>query len=123
MFERLKALRARLRELSEIEEMTEHDLADLGLSRDQMRALIAIPKDVGDRVAAMGAVFGLSMAELADDRSEYVDMLCNCTGCTARGECAQELAKGDAADPENCGFCVNAGTFAEHARHPKQSAA
>jgi hypothetical protein len=116
MFERLKAMRARMKELAEIDALTEGDLIDLGLSRDQMRALIEIPKGVTDRVAAMAAIFGISDVELAADRSEYVDVLCNCKGCRSLGDCGQELSKGDMADPENCGFCVNAGTFADHAR-------
>ncbi len=112
MFERMKALRARLRELSEIDEMTEHDLVDLGLSREQMKALITIPRDVADRVARMAEIFGVDPRDLTADRSGYVDILCNCADCKARVECAHEMAKGEDADPENCGFCVNAGSFA-----------
>lgn len=123
MFERFKALRARLRDLAEVEELRESDLADLGLSRDQMRALVAIPQDVSDRMTAMAAVFGITPAELAADRGDFVDMLCNCNSCKSQGACKRELAKGAAADPANTGFCVNHDSFADMAQRPTASAA
>lgn len=115
MFERFKALRERMRDLAEVEELRESDLADLGLSREQMRALVMIPQDVGDRMTAMAAVFGITPDQLTVDRSEYVNMLCNCAQCKSRGECATELAKGAAADPDNTAFCVNHDNFADMA--------
>jgi hypothetical protein len=114
MFERFKALRVRLRELAEIQDLSEADLNDLALSRDQLRALVEIPPDVADRVARMAQIFGLTPEDLTADRGEYVDVLATCSTCQTRAECAHEMAKGDAADAENCGFCVNAGTFARH---------
>ena len=117
MFERLKELHSRIKALAEIDNLSESDLTDLGLNRDQMRMLVAIPRDVGDRVAAMARLFGVDPAGLQADRSEFVDVLAKCSQCQVLGQCAHELAKGDAADPENCGFCVNAATFADHAAH------
>ena len=123
MFERFKALRERMRDLAEVAELRESDLADLGLTREQMRSLVTIPADVSDRMTAMAAVFGISPEQLTADRSDYVEMLCNCSQCKARSACASELAKGAAADPARTDFCVNHDTFAQMAPALTASAA
>lgn len=111
MFEKMKEWRDRRAERAEIEALSEGDLLDLGLGRDQLRALVETPKDVGERVHAMAKVFGVTDADLTADRGNYVDILCTCSGCRDRSACAHELAKGTAARPEDCGFCLNTDEF------------
>lgn len=111
MFEKMKEWRDRRAERAEIEALSEGDLLDLGLGRDQLRALVETPKDVGERVHAMAHVFGVSDAALTSDRGTYVDILCTCGECQVRGACVHELAKGAEARAEDCGFCLNRDEF------------
>ena len=63
MFERIKALMERWHETKEINELSDRDLSDLGMSREQVQAFSRMPRDIADRVKHMAAVFGLSEAE------------------------------------------------------------
>jgi hypothetical protein len=112
MFDRIKALLQRWQEVKEIEALTDRDLDDLGMSRDQIRAFAAMPRDVADRVSAMGAIFGIPAAELRRDHAQWLDLLETCGHCGDRGACAVALAQGDLTHPRDCGFCPNRAAFA-----------
>jgi hypothetical protein len=111
MFDRIRALIVRWHELKEIEALSERDLDDLGMTRDQVRAFAAMPPDVPDRVAAMGAIFGLNPAELKANHALWLDLLETCGGCGDRGACGLVLAKGDLGRAADCSFCRNRVTF------------
>ena len=117
MFERIKALMDRWGELKEVDRLSEHELDDLGMTRDQLRAFVQMPHDVGERVRHMGEIFGLSAEELQMNHEQWLEILSTCGQCTHRRECGQVLAK-RGAQPEECGFCLNAGTFAAEAARP-----
>ncbi len=117
MFERIKAMMERWGELKEVDRLSDHELDDLGMSREQLRAFVQMPHDVGERVRRMAEIFGLSAEELQMNHDQWIDILSTCGQCKHRGECAQVQAKRGAA-PEECGFCLNAETFAAEAARP-----
>lgn len=111
MFDRIKTLLERWHEIREVEALSDRDIADLGLSRDQLTNFVRMPLDIEDRVAHMAAVFGLSEDEVKANHAQWLDLLENCGGCTDREACAHVLARGDGAHPEDCGFCRNRASF------------
>ena len=115
MFERIKAVAEKWQSLKEVDSLTERDLDDLGMTRDQVYRFIRMPADIGDRVKHMAAIFGLSEADVQKDHTSYVEILERCGTCTDRAACSKVLALGDAARPEQCDFCRNARTFASAA--------
>jgi hypothetical protein len=115
MRDRLLALFARWRALQEIEVMSERDLADLGMTRDQILDFASAPADTEQRMAAMARIFGLSMDELRREYATYLDMVQTCGHCSARRQCSDTLAHAAQAHPEDCGFCPNARDYADRA--------
>lgn len=107
MIERIKALLARWRDVAELDGLSDHDLADLGFSREQVRRFAMMPADVPGRVTAMGTIFGLTEAELRRDHGAWVDLLETCSQCGDRGPCQQMLDKAAEAQPQDAGFCPN----------------
>lgn len=118
MFGRIKTMMERWGALKEVDQLSDHELDDLGMSREQLRAFIQMPQDVGDRVRHMGAIFGLSPEELQMNHEQWIEILSTCGGCKHRAECSHVLAKGKDAQPEECGFCLNAETFTAEAARP-----
>jgi hypothetical protein len=116
MFERIRRLWARAADEDAIIALSDRDLADLGLSRDQALNLVRLPDDVPGRVAAMGAIFGLSEDELIRDRDQWEELLVTCNQCRETVACRHLLEVGDMATPTQAGFCPNAGRFAFEAR-------
>ncbi len=111
MFDRIKALLHRWQEVKEVEALSDRDLADLGITRDQLRTFLTLPRDVGDRVAAMGAIFGVPEADLKRDQALWRDLLEVCGHCADRGACGVAMAHGDLTGPGDCGFCPNRSSF------------
>ena len=116
MFDRIRALIDRLHEVQEVSALTDRDLDDLGMSRDQVLAFLKMPRDISDRVTAMGRIFGLSETELKHNHALWVDLLDTCGHCADRGACARLLAKGSGADPSEADFCGNRGAFTDLSR-------
>lgn len=115
MRERLLALFARWRALQEIGAMSERDLADLGMTRDQILDFASVPADTEQRMATMAGIFGLSLDEVRREYATYLDMVQTCGHCGARRQCADTLAHADESRPEDCGFCPNARDYADRA--------
>jgi hypothetical protein len=109
MFDRIRALLAHLHDVKEVNSLSDRDLDDLGMSRDQVLAFLRMPRDVTDRVTAMGAIFGIPQADLKRDHAQWVDLLTTCGQCGDRGRCASHLAKGK--DKAEVTFCPNLPTF------------
>ncbi len=99
MFDRIKALLTRWHDIKEVEALTDRDLDDLGMSRDQVLAFVQMPQDVADRVTAMGRIFGIPEAALKRDHAQWVDLLSVCGHCSDRGACGLVLDKGDLSGP------------------------
>ena len=115
MFDRIKALVAQWHDLKEIDALTDRDLDDLGMTRDQVRRFSRMPADIAGRVAHMATIFGLSDDDLHKDHAAYLEMLELCGTCTDRTACDRVRALGDQATPAICGFCRNADSFASAA--------
>lgn len=113
MLERLRRLFTQYRDLSEVAALSERELIDLGVTRDQALQLAALPDDVPGRVAAMGRIFGLSEADLSRDRAVWSEMLTVCQSCRELPRCRKLLDQGQIAAPADAGFCPNWSQFAE----------
>jgi hypothetical protein len=117
MFDRIRSLIHRLHEVQEVNALSDRDLDDLGMSRDQVLAFLRMPSDINERVTAMAAIFGLSETELKRDHGLWVELLSTCGHCTDRSACAKLLALGDQARASEADFCANRGAFADLATH------
>lgn len=113
MMERFMRAFRRSRDRFDILAMSERELADLGVSRIEALALVALPDDVPGRVVAMGHLYGLDEDRLVARRPEWTALLETCNGCCERGACARLMARGDEARAAQAGFCPNAGHFAD----------
>lgn len=112
MFERIRSLLDRLHEVREVNALSDRDLDDLGMSREQVLDFVRMPRDITERVTAMGAIFGVCEADLKRDHAQWVDILSTCGHCISRGACSDALA--DAATrPADCTFCGNRAVFAD----------
>lgn len=111
MFDRIKTLLERWHEIREVAALSDRDIADLGMTRDQLAHFVRMPADVEDRVAHMAAIFGLSEGEVKANHAQWLDLLEVCGGCTDRVSCAHVLAKGAEAHSADCGFCHNRASF------------
>lgn len=110
MFERIKALMERWHDLKEINDLTDRDLQDLAMSREQVQAFARMPRDISDRVKHMAAIFGISDVALQVDHDAYLEILSTCGACRDRASCAHLLARADAS-PLEADFCLNATVF------------
>ncbi|MDP3195200.1 DUF6455 family protein [Tabrizicola sp.] len=117
MFARIRALIDRLHDVQEVNALSDRDLDDLGMTRDQVLDFLRMPRDINDRVTAMGAIFGLPETELKRDHGLWVEILSTCGHCADRGACARLLAKGDQAQPTEATFCGNREAFADLATY------
>ena len=118
MFERIKALMERWHDVKEINELSQRDLDDLGMSRDQVQAFARMPHDIGQRVKHMAAIFGISEAELQVNHDAYLEILSTCGYCRDRAKCAHLLAQGADASALEAEFCLNYDTFNALADQP-----
>lgn len=115
MFDRIRTLIQHLHDVTEANALSDRDLADLGISRDQMLQFLRMPQDISERVAAMGAIFGVPEADLKRDHGQWIDLLTTCGHCADREACSKVLAKGSAAQPSEATFCGNRSTFTDFA--------
>lgn len=114
MIEAIKAVIDRWREEKAVEALTDRDLSDLGMTRDQVLHFLRMPAHTPERVLAMGKVFGLSEGTLKRDHSEWMDLVEVCAMCRDGGACALLLEKGDLANPRDAAFCPNHQSFERH---------
>jgi hypothetical protein len=112
MFDRIKALMHRWHDLNEIARLSQRELDDLGMTRDQVEAFVRMPEDVPDRVIAMAQIFGLTEAQVRADHDRYHELLYTCGQCKDRKNCGKVLARGALAMPSDAEFCLNKANFA-----------
>lgn len=117
MFDRIRTLLHRLSEVKEVNALSDRDLSDLGLSRDQVMQFLHMPADITERATAMGAIFGVPEADLKRDHAQWIDLLTTCGQCADRKACSA-LLDSDQPQPADCGFCGNRRSFADLALHP-----
>lgn len=111
MFDRIRSLIDRLHEVQEVNSLSDRDLDDLGMSREQVLGFLKMPRDISERVTAMGRIFGVPEVELKRDHVQWVELLTVCGHCADRAACAHVLAKGTAAQPSDAPFCGNRDSF------------
>jgi hypothetical protein len=116
MFDRIRSILHRIEEIREVDEMSDHDLADLGLTRGQLYDFLRMPRDLDARVTAMAAIFGLTGDQLKHDHGIWVDLLSTCGHCTDRAACSALLAEVGSAKSADAHFCPNHDAFAGLAR-------
>ena len=117
MFDRIRHLIDRLHEVQEVKALSDRDLDDLGMSREQVLGFLRMPRDISERVTAMGRIFGVPEVELKRDHVQWVELLTVCGHCADRAACARVLAKGEAAQPSEAHFCGNRGSFGAISAH------
>ena len=117
MFDRIRTFLHRLHEVQEVNALSDRDFADLGLSRHQVLDFLRMPRDINERVIAMGKVFGVPEADLKRDYEQWVELLTICGHCTDRAICASTLASAHPL-PSQCTFCGNRESFAHLAAPP-----
>ncbi len=115
MFDTIKTLVHRWRDLQEVASLSNRDLDDLGISRDQVEAFVRMPHDVPDRVAAMAQIFGLTPEQIEADHSAYMDLLYTCGRCKDRAACRTVLDRGAVSRPADAAFCLNKTAFEQTA--------
>lgn len=114
MLTRIRALLDRWHELNAVDELDDRDLDDLGLTRSQLRELVAIPADVPARVARMAALFGIPETALQENRADYLGLLGTCQHCRDARTCTRKFETGAIASPAQANFCPNAAIYSEH---------
>ena len=111
MFDSIKTLVHRWRDLKEVASLSPRDLDDLGMSRAQVEAFVRMPHDVPDRVAAMAQIFGLTPEQIEADHPAYIDLLYTCGQCKTRTACRAVLDRGAGSHPADAAFCLNKTAF------------
>jgi uncharacterized protein YjiS (DUF1127 family) len=100
----------------ELTALDDHQLEDLGITREQIPQLVSAHPEAPALMQRMMQRFGVAAESLADkpELRRLLQQVCN--GCFARGECKRWLRSAAAGDYP--GFCPNAPTFAELAGNP-----
>ena len=112
MFERLKGMIERNRQLREIEGMVARDLGDMGVERDELSALIQTPAEVLARQSEMARKFDLEDSDFGPHRHDHALVVERCACCGAAAECRRFLAD-PASTAEAAVFCPNAGLYSD----------
>ncbi|ESW60198.1 MAG: hypothetical protein Q27BPR15_13260 [Rhodobacter sp. CACIA14H1] len=115
MLDRIRALLDRWHQLKTVEQLTDRDLDDLGMTRAQIQAFVTMPADVPDRVARMAALFGIPEADLKANHADYLELLGTCAHCTERTACAR-LLHTSGARAQEATFCPNTPIYSDRAR-------
>ena len=118
MLERVRAFFDQWHRLQEVHALSDRDLEDLGITRWQIEQFARMPENVGERLLQMAQVFGLDPVELQHAYADYLELLDVCRHCGNVRACKCALAHAETLDPEDCGFCPNARTYAQMAHHP-----
>lgn len=92
-------------------QLTDREIADMGLDRAEALALIDGPADIPDRVADMASVFGLPPDAVQRSRDVALDIFQTCANCPDRDACARGLAGDAAARAAAAADCPNRATF------------
>lgn len=115
MFERIRQIFDRWHALEELAQMSDSDLHDLGVTRDQALTLATMPRDVPQRLRTMAAIFGLTEDDLHRDHATWLEVTETCANCGARPACRRMLDREAVFEgsvlPGEVAFCPNAQTY------------
>ena len=106
MLQQFKDMIERRRLSREIETLSPSELDEVGVSRAELRALVATPGYVTARQTEMAHRHGITDAVLQEHRHDLVTAVVRCRNCAATDECAHFLAD-PGARGEGATFCPN----------------
>lgn len=112
MFDRLKGMIERNRQMRSIEGMDPRELGDIGLERSELEMLVRTPPEVFERQSEMARRFDLKDSDFGPHRHDYALVVDRCAHCGAAAECREFLAD-PAAKAEGATFCPNAGLYGD----------
>ena len=92
MFAKLKELMTRQKLVSRAQDMSARDLADLGVSREQLIGLVKLPEAVPARMAQMATVFDADLNTLQRSRDTFLQAVEACHHCNEARTCRETLA-------------------------------
>jgi uncharacterized protein YjiS (DUF1127 family) len=98
--------RARKRELANV---APEEIADIGLSPGEFRAIALMPSEQIARMDEMARINGLDPARLDRDQALQIATALTCAQCTEQRRCRHAIAEG--ADRAETDFCPNAETY------------
>jgi uncharacterized protein YjiS (DUF1127 family) len=107
----LQAMHDRLTAENELARMNDREIADLGLTRNELHALTRPGNCSARLLKGMTERLGVTAAMLAREPELRRDIQRACTTCDAQGKCRRWLRRPGSADAYRR-FCPNAGTFA-----------
>lgn len=102
----LRTRRERLRDLAHV---LPAEIAALGLSRGEFRALALMPPEQVARMEAMASINGCKLARLDRERDLRLAVALTCAACASQSRCRGALQPG--APRGDTDFCPNAGTY------------
>lgn len=110
LFQRLQDWRARRRTLAEVNLIPQPDLAEMSMSRSDLRDLAGMS---GARIARMEIMAHLhGAAEALDTKPEIAkEVALTCARCGAVTACTHELTRSEGPRVAETGFCPNYATF------------
>jgi hypothetical protein len=107
-----QAIRRKIRDENRLATMEARDIADFGLTPNELAGIVDLPADVADRMDRMAAVFNVSPDAPGRDRGREIDMIRTCGTCSRRKRCAKELFGSTRPDAGRCAeFCPNADEY------------
>lgn len=101
-----------LQEYQELAALTDRQLEDIGLTRDELVLAVAGAAEAPERVGMMTSRLGIAPEALEAGRPLLNEMVRRCAACRTKLICAWWLAEGDG-DDRFREFCPNAGRFVE----------
>ena len=99
----------------ELAALTDRQLEDIGLQRDELVLAVAGAAQAPERVGMMASKLGIGPESFACRRPLLNRMVKRCAACRSKVLCAWWLAEGGAEDAYR-EFCPNAGAFVELSR-------
>ena len=112
MKERFLKMFRRSRDLNVIAELSDAELADMGVSRTQALALAAIEDSVPVRLTEMARAQHVPDAALSRDRDNWHELVHRCASCQDVPACERFLARDAGDEAEPVAFCPNMALFA-----------
>ena len=116
MFERIRKWQDESRQRSKIAQLSDFELRDLAMSRDDLESMVGIGPEVNQRQMTMAHRHGLGEQDLRRHPQDLVASTRACAHCGHIGECARFLAS-DAPVAASAAFCPNHVLYEQLAQH------
>jgi uncharacterized protein YjiS (DUF1127 family) len=109
LHDRIQSWRDRREREREIARLTPQDIADLGLSRQDVLALARMPAEQVARMEEMARLHGVDPESLDAHRDLRIAVALTCAQCGENSRCRRAIEDGLLA--EEAGFCPNHETY------------